>query len=112
MGESWRTVLEAEFTNPYLRKVLYPPCAFIQYGSSGLLVNPFIRQAEDIYTWSRLTPLDAVKAVIGQARPSYFAFHCSNSPLIPRQDPYHDVGQAHGQSSTPTPSTFEVERLV
>ncbi|KAF8444728.1 hypothetical protein L210DRAFT_3530827 [Boletus edulis BED1] len=106
MGESWRTVLEAEFTNPYLRKVksheVYPPCAFIQYGSSGLPVNPFIRQAEDIYTWSRLTPL----ARIGQARPSYFAFHSSNSPLIPRQDPYHDVGQAHGQSSTPTPSTY------
>ncbi|KAF8451001.1 hypothetical protein L210DRAFT_3521993 [Boletus edulis BED1] len=68
MGESWRTVLEAEFTKPYLRKV--------------------------------------TTVVIGQARPSYFAFHCSNSPLIPRQDPYHDVGQAHGQSSTPTPSTY------
>ncbi|KAF8419640.1 hypothetical protein L210DRAFT_3576379 [Boletus edulis BED1] len=118
MGESWRTVLEAEFIKPYLRKLkdflisevksheVYPPCAFIQYGSSGLPANPFICQAEDIYTWSRLTPLDAVKAVvIGQARPSYFAFHCSNSPLIPRQDPYHDVGQAHGQSTTPTPST-------
>ncbi|KAF8134605.1 uracil-DNA glycosylase [Boletus edulis] len=101
MGESWRTVLEAEFTNPYLRKLkdffisevksheVYPPYAFIQYGT------------EDIYTWSRLTPL----ARIGQARPSYFAFHSSNSPLIPRQDPYHDVGQAHGLSFSVLPPT-------
>ncbi|KAF8120949.1 hypothetical protein EV363DRAFT_1367073 [Boletus edulis] len=119
MGESWRTALEAEFTKPYLRKLkdflisevksheVYPPGASIQYKNSGLPVNPCIRQAGDIYSWSRLTPLDAVKAVvIGQARPSYFVFQRSNSPLIPCQDPYHNLGQAHGQSSTPTPSTY------
>ncbi|KAG6379197.1 uracil-DNA glycosylase-like protein [Boletus reticuloceps] len=118
MGESWRTALEAEFTKPYLRKLkdfliselksheVYPPGAFIQYKSSGLPVNPCMRQAGDIYSWSRLTPLDAVKAVvIGQARPSYSVFHCSNSPLIPRQDPYHNVGQAHGLSFSVLPPT-------
>ncbi|KAF8122238.1 uracil-DNA glycosylase-like protein [Boletus edulis] len=99
MGESWRTVLEAEFTKPYLRKLK-------DFLISEVKSHEVYPPSEDIYTWSRLTPLDAVKAVvIGQARPSYFAFHCSNSPLIPRQDPYHDVGQAHGLSFSVLPPT-------
>ncbi|KAF8434982.1 uracil-DNA glycosylase-like protein [Boletus edulis BED1] len=99
MGESWRTALEAEFTKPYLRKLK-------DFLISEVKSHEVYPPAGDIYSWSRLTPLDAVKAVvIGQARPSYFVLHCSNSPLIPRQDPYHNIGQAHGLSFSVLPPT-------
>ena len=70
--------------------------------------NSCTSPAQDIYSWSRLTPLDGVKAVvIGQARPWSLAFLSSNSPLIPTyQDPYHDVGQAHGQAPTQIRATY------
>lgn len=49
----------------------------------------------DVYSWSRLTPLEAVKVVIlGQVRYTIFdALHVTEDCL---QDPYHNVGQAHG----------------
>ena len=56
----------------------------IRHNGAGLHTNPCIRPARDVYSWSRLTPLDAVKAVVmGQARagPLSLAFRRSNSPL-------------------------------
>lgn len=54
----------------------------------------------NIYSWSRFTPLNEVKVVIlGQVS---FLFS-SNAILIEflfPQDPYHDVGQAHGTFKT------------
>ena len=61
---------------------VYPPGECIRHDGAGPRTNPCIRPARDIYSWSQLTPLDAVKAVvIGQARPSSLAFRRSNSPL-------------------------------
>ena len=61
---------------------VYPPGECIRHDGAGPRTNPCIRPARDIYSWSQLTPLDAVKAVvIGQARPSSLAFRRSNSLL-------------------------------
>ena len=85
---------------------VYPPGECICRDGADPHTNPCIPPARDIYSWSRLTPLDAVKVVvIGQARASSLAFRNSNSPLTAHQDPYHDVGQAHGQSPTHTRAT-------
>ncbi|KAH9487057.1 Uracil-DNA glycosylase [Psilocybe cubensis] len=73
MEESWRNVLAAEFQKSYftaLKKFLLTEC-------TSYTVYPSV---DNIYSWSRLTPLDRVKVV------------------ILGQDPYHDVGQAHGLS--------------
>ena len=58
-------------------------------------MNPYIRPARDVYSWSRLTPLNAVKAVvIGQAGLSSLAFRRANSPLSLVKT-HHDASQAH-----------------
>ncbi|KAF8141233.1 uracil-DNA glycosylase [Boletus edulis] len=80
MGESWRTALEAEFTKPYLRKLK-------DFLISEVKSHEVYPPAGDIYSWSRLTPLDAVKAV------------------VIGQDPYHNIGQAHGLSFSVLPPT-------
>ncbi|KAG9318196.1 uracil-DNA glycosylase-like protein [Chiua virens] len=80
MGASWRTALEAEFAKPYFRKLK----EFLTLEYKSHQVFP---PARDIYAWSRLTPLGAVKAV------------------VIGQDPYHDVGQAHGLSFSVLPPT-------
>ncbi|KAG8217259.1 uracil-DNA glycosylase-like protein [Butyriboletus roseoflavus] len=80
MGASWRTALQAEFTKPYFRKLK----DFLTLETKSYQVYP---PARNIYSWSRLTPLDAVKAV------------------VIGQDPYHDVGQAHGLSFSVLPPT-------
>ncbi|KAI9568993.1 uracil-DNA glycosylase-like protein [Boletus coccyginus] len=80
MGVSWKTALEAEFTKPYFRKLK----DFLISETKSHQVYP---PAREIYSWSRLTPLDAVKAV------------------VIGQDPYHDVGQAHGLSFSVLPPT-------
>lgn len=51
---------------------------------------------ENVYSWSRLTPLESVRVVVlGQVRRSHA--HCLPTVFnIFLQDPYHDVGQAHG----------------
>ncbi|KIJ63259.1 hypothetical protein HYDPIDRAFT_29521 [Hydnomerulius pinastri MD-312] len=80
LGASWKTALEAEFGKPYFRKLK----DFLISEEKSQVVYPPVKE---IYSWSRLTPLDAVKAiVIGQ-------------------DPYHNVGQAHGLSFSVLPPT-------
>ncbi|KAN0075426.1 Uracil-DNA glycosylase-like protein [Tylopilus felleus] len=80
IGASWRTALEAEFTKPYFRNLK----EFLISETKSHQVYP---PARDIYSWSRSTPLDTVKAV------------------VLGQDPYHDVGQAHGLSFSVLPPT-------
>ncbi|KXN83628.1 Uracil-DNA glycosylase [Leucoagaricus sp. SymC.cos] len=80
MHESWREALKAEFTKPYFRKLK-------QFLVDENVANAVFPPAEQIYSWSRLTPLDKVKVV------------------ILGQDPYHDVGQAHGLSFSVLPPT-------
>ncbi|KAG2138938.1 uracil-DNA glycosylase-like protein [Suillus clintonianus] len=80
MGDSWRTALEKEFMKPYFQKLK----EFLIAEHHTHTVYP---KLNDIYSWSRLTPLDSVKAV------------------ILGQDPYHNVGQAHGLSFSVLPPT-------
>ena len=81
MHESWLAVLKDEITSKdfldlklFLKKeaetgkTIYPPC-------------------QDVYSWSRHTPLQSVKAV------------------ILGQDPYHNVNQAHGLCFSVRPPT-------
>lgn len=67
----WEKALEGEFSKDYYRKLFL----FIREEYSKKLVFP---PADEIFTAFHLTPLDKVKAV------------------IIGQDPYHNVGQAHG----------------
>ncbi|KAG1736803.1 uracil-DNA glycosylase [Suillus lakei] len=76
MGDSWRTALDKEFMKPYFQKL-----------KEFLIAEHQAHTSNDIYSWSRLTPLDSVKAV------------------ILGQDPYHNVGQAHGLSFSVLPPT-------
>ncbi|KIM55933.1 hypothetical protein SCLCIDRAFT_133680, partial [Scleroderma citrinum Foug A] len=80
LGESWRTALTAEFSKPYFRKLK----DFIQSEHRSYVVYP---PPKDIYSWSRLTPLESVKVV------------------VLGQDPYHNIGQAHGLSFSVLPPT-------
>ncbi|KAF7305155.1 Uracil-DNA glycosylase [Mycena kentingensis (nom. inval.)] len=80
MGPTWYEALRGEFTEPYFVKLK----AFISAERMAHTIYPSI---ENIYSWSRLTPLDKVKVV------------------IVGQDPYHDVGQAHGLSFSVLPPT-------
>ncbi|KAF8168236.1 uracil-DNA glycosylase-like protein [Crassisporium funariophilum] len=78
MGQTWQKALQLEFTKPYftqLKKFLLSEC-------TSYTVYPAV---DNIYSWSNLTPLDKVKIV------------------IIGQDPYHDVGQAHGLSFSVLP---------
>ncbi|KAJ7684590.1 uracil-DNA glycosylase [Mycena polygramma] len=80
MGASWFDALLGEFDKPYfvkLKKYLATECA-------AHTIYPSI---DNIYSWSRLTPLDSVRVV------------------VLGQDPYHDVGQAHGLSFSVLPPT-------
>ncbi|OAX37186.1 uracil-DNA glycosylase [Rhizopogon vinicolor AM-OR11-026] len=80
MGDSWRTALEKEFAKPYFQQLK----DFLIAEHEAHTVYP---KLNDIYSWSRLTPLDSVKVV------------------ILGQDPYHNVGQAHGLSFSVLPPT-------
>ncbi|KAF9535481.1 uracil-DNA glycosylase-like protein [Crepidotus variabilis] len=78
MGDSWHDVLEPEFKKPYfvqLKKFLLGECT----------AHKVFPKIDDIYSWSRLCPLDQVKVV------------------ILGQDPYHDDNQAHGLSFSVLP---------
>ncbi|TFK45995.1 uracil-DNA glycosylase [Heliocybe sulcata] len=80
LHESWYKVLEPEFSKPYFRTLK----EFIVSEHKQYNIYP---AHKNIYSWSRLTPLDSVKiVVIGQ-------------------DPYHDVGQAHGLAFSVLPPT-------
>ncbi|KAI3607993.1 uracil-dna glycosylase [Moniliophthora roreri] len=80
MGESWYNALKGEFEKDYFRKLK----TFLETETKTYTVFPPLN---NIYSWSRYTSLDAVKVV------------------ILGQDPYHDVGQAHGLSFSVLPPT-------
>lgn len=72
MEDSWFELLHKEFTKPYfleLKKFLIK-----EWASNKNIFPP----KDEIYSWSRLTPLKNVKV------------------LIIGQDPYHNFNQAHG----------------
>ncbi|PPQ62789.1 hypothetical protein CVT24_000483 [Panaeolus cyanescens] len=71
MEESWRKALSPEFKKPYFIKLK-------KYLASETKSHTVYPALGNVYSWSRYTPLDKVKVV------------------ILGQDPYHDVGQAHG----------------
>lgn len=81
IDDSWFPILYHEFTKPYflnLKEFLS------QEKSNKQVVFP---PAEDIYSWTRLTPFDKVKVV------------------ILGQDPYHNYNQAHGLAFSVKPPT-------
>ncbi|KAI6110137.1 uracil-DNA glycosylase-like protein [Pisolithus croceorrhizus] len=80
LGESWREALQTEFSKPYFRKLK----DFLISEHKSHVVYPPIK---DIYSWSRLTPLESVKVI------------------VLGQDPYHNTGQAHGLSFSVLPPT-------
>ncbi|KAF8905453.1 uracil-DNA glycosylase-like protein [Gymnopilus junonius] len=80
MGETWLKALSQEFKKSYFLQLK----KFLLTENSSYTIFPSV---ENIYSWSRLTPLDEVKVV------------------ILGQDPYHDVGQAHGLSFSVLPPT-------
>lgn len=74
MDPEWFAALESEMSQPYFRELK----AFLaSEASSGQAFYPPLPL---IHSWSRLTPLRAIKVV------------------ILGQDPYHGPGQAHGMS--------------
>ncbi|KAK9473375.1 uracil-DNA glycosylase-like protein [Dipodascopsis tothii] len=81
MDESWLGALAGELTKPYflgLKRFL----AEEQARNQVIFPPP-----GDVYSWSRLTPLDAVRVV------------------ILGQDPYHNFNQAHGLAFSVLPPT-------
>ncbi|PNS21426.1 uracil-DNA glycosylase [Sphaceloma murrayae] len=81
LHESWLAVLHTEITTPSflsLKRFL------LAEGKKGTKIFPPL---EDVYSWSRHTPLSTVKAV------------------ILGQDPYHNFNQAHGLCFSVRPPT-------
>ncbi|KAK0972529.1 uracil DNA glycosylase [Friedmanniomyces endolithicus] len=87
LDETWLAALHTDLTTPSFLALK----RFLQSETSTKKVFP---PPEDVYAWSRHTPLPAVKAV------------------ILGQDPYHNVNQAHGlcfsvRAPTPAPPSLE-----
>lgn len=87
LHESWLSALHQELTKPYFIKLK----EFIAKERASAQIFP---PESDVYSWSRHTPLHKVKVV------------------IIGQDPYHNVGQAHGlcfsvQPPTPAPPSLK-----
>ncbi|KAF9792244.1 uracil-DNA glycosylase [Thelephora terrestris] len=80
MHESWYEALQGEFQKPYFKNLK----SFLAKEYKSQTVYPPMK---DIYSWSRLTPLDKVRVV------------------VIGQDPYHDAGQAHGLAFSVLPPT-------
>ena len=76
--DSWRGALGAEFESAYWKELE----GFVAQERKGHEVFP---PADEVFTAYALTPYDAVKV------------------LVLGQDPYHDVGQAHGLSFSVKP---------
>ncbi|EGP83672.1 unnamed protein product [Zymoseptoria tritici ST99CH_1A5] len=72
LHESWLAVLHSELTTP---EFLNLKRFLVKEATAGKKIFP---PSEDVYSWSRHTPLPNVKAV------------------ILGQDPYHNLNQAHG----------------
>lgn len=77
---SWFKHLQEEFRKPYFVKLK-------QFVSREQKEHTVFPPAQDIYSWSRLTPFDQVKVV------------------IIGQDPYHNHNQAHGLAFSVRPPT-------
>jgi uracil-DNA glycosylase len=74
IDNSWKTVTDAEFAQPYMQKL----AGFLQdERQNGRVIYP---EAQNTYAALNSTPFDAVRVV------------------ILGQDPYHGPGQAHGLS--------------
>ncbi|CAG8526242.1 11234_t:CDS:2 [Paraglomus occultum] len=71
MNKEWLLALKAEFKKNYFLELK----KFLATDAKSFKIFP---PAEDIYSWSRFTPVSKVKVV------------------ILGQDPYHNEGQAHG----------------
>ncbi|KAJ2928951.1 hypothetical protein H1R20_g8130, partial [Candolleomyces eurysporus] len=80
MHGTWYNALKSEFSKPYFESLK----KFLASEHAAHTVFPAM---ENIYSWSRYTPLPNVKVV------------------ILGQDPYHDVNQAHGLSFSVLPPT-------
>ncbi|KZV99099.1 uracil-DNA glycosylase [Exidia glandulosa HHB12029] len=80
MGADWREALAPEFSKAYFKTLK----SFLKVEAKS---NKIFPPMKDIYSWSRLTPLNEVKVV------------------ILGQDPYHDDGQAHGLAFSVLPPT-------
>ncbi|KAF2144415.1 uncharacterized protein K452DRAFT_356618 [Aplosporella prunicola CBS 121167] len=81
LHESWLAHLKDEITS---KEFLALKAFLKQEGASGTKIFP---PMEDVYSWSRHTPLNTVKAV------------------ILGQDPYHNYNQAHGLCFSVRPPT-------
>ncbi|KAF8894491.1 uracil-DNA glycosylase [Infundibulicybe gibba] len=77
MGSSWFQALKSEFEEPILQ-------AFLLAEAASYTIYPPL---SDVYSWSRLIPLDGVRVI------------------ILGQDPYHNAGQAHGLAFSVLPPT-------
>ncbi|ODV96743.1 hypothetical protein PACTADRAFT_39115 [Pachysolen tannophilus NRRL Y-2460] len=71
MHNSWFELLYKEFTKPYFLELK-------KFVIQEQRINTVFPPSQDIYSWTRLTPLTNVKL------------------LVVGQDPYHNVNQAHG----------------
>ncbi|KAI5455485.1 uracil DNA glycosylase [Naganishia albida] len=71
MGDDWFVALRGEFVKPYFKELK----TFVVKEQNTKKIFP---PAEDVYSWTRLCPLSAIRVV------------------VIGQDPYHDDGQAHG----------------
>ncbi|KAG8953933.1 uracil DNA glycosylase [Tulasnella sp. 424] len=93
LAKDWRDALQAEFTKDYFIKLK----EFVKNEYKTQTVYPI---PKDVYSWSRLTKLEAVKVV------------------VIGQDPYHQPGQAHGLSFSvkdpvaPPPSLKNIYKQV
>lgn len=87
LSNDWMNAVEEEFHKPYYRE-LYQ---FIKEEYSNFVIYP---PAEDIFNAFHFTPLSEVKVV------------------IIGQDPYHNVGQAHGLCFSVQPGTEIPPSLV
>jgi uracil-DNA glycosylase len=85
--ESWKEVLADEFTKPYFMQL----AAFVDDERSKRTVFP---PEDEVFSALEATPYDKVKV------------------LILGQDPYHDVGQAHGMCFSVRPGVAKPPSLV
>ncbi|KAK0442979.1 uracil-DNA glycosylase-like protein [Armillaria borealis] len=89
MHKSWYDALQTEFNQEYFLKgsAAHSTSCLKQFLLQEHKLHTIYPSMADVYSWSRLTPLEAVKVV------------------ILGQDPYHNVGQAHGLSFSVLPPT-------
>jgi len=85
-GPSWLPALEAEFSKDYFLKLS-------QFVASERTAKTVFPPASDVFSWTRMCPIERVKVV------------------ILGQDPYHGPGQAHGlcfsvQKGVPPPPSL------